>query len=363
MRVLAAAVGVAVVSAGQCLERYQCIFHSDVGGSEYSWDLSGLCRTDAGRGEYSVALGHSPTVDGQWLAFNICGNTTSICADDPTKQLYTSRGAVVQYIDGWLNDGARYQPSTLDQTTACPTSKPNRSCVDWDSSDGQTPPKPLLTNWQNPNPAMQGCCSDNCEVVATGYQQFSLINPNNPLTGGVRFTYGFIGTDADDNFGCPQDPTSTVPDLFLQRQAVIELSCDPSISGYIAALTATETSTCRYLIKGRTAAACGVLGDPYDKQKYTGGDVFGYTILGAVICVLVQFTYAFADKKGWIDPITRRIPPARDMFGSIPGYDYVANLMGGGGGSSYKTTGGFSTVSGSGGGAATPITQSAYGSA
>ena len=89
---------------------------------------------------------------------------------------------------------------------------------------------------------------------------------------------------------------------------MIELSCDSNVNGYIAGLVATETSVCRYLIQGRTAAACGVVGDPFDKpnDKYTDGDVFGFTILGAVLCVFVQFTYAFADKKGWIDPITRR---------------------------------------------------------
>jgi hypothetical protein len=159
--------------------------------------MSGLCRTTAGRGEYSVALDHDPAVDGSWLAFNICGNTTSICSDDPLheKQLYTSRGSVIQYEEGWINDGARYQPYTLDQTTGCPAGKPNRSCYDYDTSNGQKPPTPLLTNWQNPNPAMQGCCTDNCEVIATGYQQFSMINPSNPLTGGVRFTYGFVGSE------------------------------------------------------------------------------------------------------------------------------------------------------------------------
>ena len=74
--------------------------------------------------------------------------------------------------------------------------------------------------------------------------------------------YPYPSHSADDNFGCPQDPTSTVPDLFLQRQAVIELSCDPTIIGYIAGLSASETSTCRYLVTGRTAAACGVLWSP-----------------------------------------------------------------------------------------------------
>lgn len=79
---------------------------------------------------------------------------------------------------------------------------------------------------------------------------------------------------------------------------------------------------------------------------------FGYTVLGSVLTVFVQYAWAFADARGWTDPITRRIPP----MSSIPGYDRVASLFGGKGG--YAAKGGFASV-----GAATPITQGAYGSA
>jgi hypothetical protein len=84
---LAAALAAAAAAQyNKCLERYQCIFHTDVGNNqgEYSWDLSGLCRQ---RGEYTVQLGGSGD---QYIAFNICGNTTSMCSYNPLTPLYTS---------------------------------------------------------------------------------------------------------------------------------------------------------------------------------------------------------------------------------------------------------------------------------
>ena len=156
-----------------------------------------MCRAGDGAlpsrsGEYSVQIGAGDS----WIAFNICGNTTSLCADQPNKQQYYGRGAAIQYIEGWANDGQRYQPSTLDQVTACDvTAGKNRGCYDWGTSDGGSPAKPLLTNWQNPNPAMQGCCSDGCEILAASNHAFTLIDPNDPVNGGVRLTYAELGTE------------------------------------------------------------------------------------------------------------------------------------------------------------------------
>ena len=83
---LAAALAAAAAAQyNKCLSRYQCLFHADVGSEgEYSWDLSGLCRQ---RGEYVVQLG---TTGDQYIAFNICGNTTSMCSYNPATPLYTS---------------------------------------------------------------------------------------------------------------------------------------------------------------------------------------------------------------------------------------------------------------------------------
>ena len=102
---------------------------------------------------------------------------------------------------------------------------------------------------------------------------------------------------------------SATPDLYTQRRLTIEIACDASVpAGRLYNLAATETSVCRYLITGRSSSACGAKGDPFDNvpQKYSSGDVFGYVILGSVLAVVIQFTYAFADQRGWIDPITRK---------------------------------------------------------
>ena len=108
---------------------------------------------------------------------------------------------------------------------------------------------------------------------------------------------------------------SATPDLYTQRRLTIEIACDASVpAGRLYNLAATETSACRYQITGRSSSACGVKDDPFDfpivvpvvdnaPQKYSTGAVFGYVILGSVLSV---FTYAIADRRGWIDPITRK---------------------------------------------------------
>lgn len=146
MRVVAIAAamgGAALVAAqAQCFEKYQCIFHHNVGSQEYSWDMHQLCRGPGN--EYSVLTASNQTV---W--FNICGNTSQICA--PKYTLYDSHGVAVQYFDA--------APSPCDNT-----------CKDWDTG-------------------AQTCCTGNCAVLGTEFFQFSLIDPNNPATGGVQFQH------------------------------------------------------------------------------------------------------------------------------------------------------------------------------
>jgi len=92
-RVLVAAAAAAVALAQpvffpKCLDRYQCIYHATVpptNGQEYSWDLSQLCR-QPGDSEYIAQIGASD----QYIAFNICGNTTSMCSYDPATPLYAA---------------------------------------------------------------------------------------------------------------------------------------------------------------------------------------------------------------------------------------------------------------------------------
>jgi hypothetical protein len=82
-------------------------------------------------------------------------------------------------------------------------------------------------------------------------------------------------------------------------------------------------------------------------------------VLGFVLTLFVQYTYAFADHRGWLDPIKARLPDPS----SIPGYDAVSRLFGGTGGYSkgYSMGSGSGGMSGSSG--TTPITAGAYGSA
>jgi hypothetical protein len=67
----------------------------------------------------------------------------------------------------------------------------------------------------------------------------------------------------------------------------------------------TEPTTCRYLISGRSAAACGVKGDPFDYQGYSDDPAhsFGFVVLGATIAVLITVLYTVGEGRGWWNPI------------------------------------------------------------
>ncbi len=119
-----------------------------------------------------------------------------------------------------------------------------------------------------------------------------------------------------------------------------------SVSGW----TFSEVSVCSYLISGKSKAACGVTGDPYDGYYDSPADSFGYTVLGSVLTIAVYWFIVFGMARGWFDVCLRNMPSWLKC--------------GAGGGSS----GGFAYSSGSykavaGGTTATPITASAYGSA
>jgi hypothetical protein len=92
----------ALVAAQRCLDKYQCMFHHDYNGVEYSWDLHTLCKDGPYLTEPASAVG-TPATDyvwtnqaGQNFTFNICGNASAVCAWDPVQAEYNSRGVVVQ---------------------------------------------------------------------------------------------------------------------------------------------------------------------------------------------------------------------------------------------------------------------------
>ena len=80
---------------------------------------------------------------------------------------------------------------------------------------------------------------------------------------------------------------------------------------YVAVITQVmnETSPCSYTIYGRSGAACGVKGDPFDVQsdfyRNYPPDSFGFCVLGSVCTVIVMVFYNFGDSRGWWDGIKR----------------------------------------------------------
>jgi hypothetical protein len=171
-------VAAAALVASQCLEKYACIFHHDIGGSEYSWDLHQLCRAPGS--EYFF----NSSVTNQLLSFNICGNTSATCA--PGYPMYNTHGNAVQFL---------YDPTT--PTPACDPKAP--SCTDYDynvptcCTGDCTVLVSALSYSLTSGEARQSrvrCAGSLIRVVTqgTGMFAFSLISedPN----GGVRFSYG-----------------------------------------------------------------------------------------------------------------------------------------------------------------------------
>ena len=61
---VAAAAVMGVASGLQCLEKYQCMFHHDINGQEYSWDMHSLCD------DYTIT-----NRGNQNFSFSVCGNS------------------------------------------------------------------------------------------------------------------------------------------------------------------------------------------------------------------------------------------------------------------------------------------------
>lgn len=150
-------------------------------------------------------------------------------------------------------------------------------------------------------------------------------------------------SDADP-FNCPINPLTG---LARERQLTINLLCDPQGSTTsIKVLGASEPSTCAYVLTATTKAACGVKGDPFDGYRDNPGHSFGFVILGSVLTIATAYALTFADARGWLDPVKRRMP-AFCRCGSGAASTGASSY------SSYKSVGA----------AATPIAGNAYGTA
>jgi hypothetical protein len=84
--------------------------------------------------------------------------------------------------------------------------------------------------------------------------------------------------------------------------------------GLLHLLGISEPSQCSYLLEARAKAACGTTGDPFDPGQDSGGQRFGYVVLGAFLTVGLSFTYSFGDNRGWWNGIKSRIPSVNIPF-------------------------------------------------
>lgn len=311
LRASAAAL-VASFAAAQCYEKYQCIFHHDIANKEYSWDLHQLCKPAGG--EYFI----NDTANNHITSFNICGNTSAICA--PGYALYDTHGVAIQYTYDLINPVPECNPKA-------PT------CVDYDLN-------------------IPTCCTEECTILGTEFFQFYLMDNTNP-DGGVQLVHSGMPPATGETFTCPADP---VTGLQLDRQLTVQIKCDRSVPSTNYAIDSmTEPTTCRYLISGRSAAACGVKGDPFDYQGYSDDPAhsFGFVVLGATIAVLITVLYTVGEGRGWWNPI-------KNWWGNLPFPSWLNWLKCGGG---YKMSSGSSKYSSVGSSSATPISASAYGTA
>ena len=88
MQTLTAAVLVvaAVAQPGvkRCLEKYQCRFHHDIGDTEYSWDMSGLC-IESPEQNPTTAIG----VCTQWMNIGPVGGGYKVCTSGSDRMIMT----------------------------------------------------------------------------------------------------------------------------------------------------------------------------------------------------------------------------------------------------------------------------------
>ena len=132
-------------------------------------------------------------------------------------------------------------------------------------------------------------CTKQGEIVAIydgSPPAFNLINEGDP--NGISLTYVGAPAYRADSFPCGDfdnqndpnnDPSTGFP---RQRSFTLQLTCDKSVKTGIAGLYFRERDACEYVATGRSAAACGAKGDPFN-NPYTPADAFGFVVLGATL--------------------------------------------------------------------------------
>jgi hypothetical protein len=179
-------------------------------------------------------------------------------------------------------------------------------------------------------------CTLSCEVLAHTRPEFDLVDDSNPATGGVILRHSGLVPAVTDKFGCQTDPRTGYP---RERTLDMILQCDPTMSrNQIVPVSFVEpvSGSCQYQFTLRTGAACGIDGDPFDlpTTQATPGSNFGYVVLGAVLCVSLQFATAWASARGYFSHLP-----------SIPGLSSIMPSAGSSSSTGLKSMGTTSSAS------------------
>lgn len=212
---LCLAVRVAGQGAQHCDPGYDCQYFYQTSSDLWYFSFSPLCHPN----EY-VHADPNPVLNSSFH-FNICGNAQAEC--DP---------------EGWNNP---FRVGVAVQTWGAVPACPPQSCT----KDGQ----PV-------------CCTQTCELLGTGFPIFSLIDANNPKSGGINITHQAVPPSDLDPNECPYDPVSGG---FKSRSVIYSFQCDPNgQQGQMTVVSAQEGPQCVYTLTIRSVHGCGVV--------YTGVD-------------------------------------------------------------------------------------------
>lgn len=295
-----------VPSETLCMDSYATFFQHQYTSSDgplantaWTWSLGALCLPN-GTYTYSGA-----GTSGQTLYFNILGNTSVPCSDYVSNStMYESWGVATQY----------YQSGRGERSNAgCTREDDITPCADY-TFIGETT-----------------CCSTRrCEVIALEAFRFSLVDLTNPATGGVVLDHQGMPASPNDYEKCPMENGLT-----RLREFRLTLECDPDATELVVTAY-DESDYCRFYVTASTALACGtqvVSPSPYPSLSSSpslsststrtasptrtptrssggggGGNAatssssaigvgpggqFGFTILGAFLCIAVQAFYYY----------------------------------------------------------------------
>jgi len=316
-----------------CWDENKCIFHQYKDGViTYSWDLRSLCNNGSGYTFTNLTTGQNyrfeicGSIDAQVPTAPGCDSTTGPCTIpgeiqtntycNPEYNAYPFEGNFLQFFDP--------NPARDCNRGACPN-------VGFLS--------PSLQNQQG------YCCTGQCEIIAYGDAAYNYrwIDDNNVATGGIRWTAYGDAPDNGDEFQCPTDPNTGNR---RARTLQVNMQCDlkGKRSDPLQTISFYDDGYCFYTVILSHFAACAVAGNPFDTNDDDSNSnsnsigpnsivistsalnayFFGYVVLGAAICVIVYYMYAFGDDRGWWNSIKDALPEgccARKSVFSGAGYN------------------------------------------